>query len=241
MSREPSPTCAARTSRGERDRGSRDSAGAGALAVVANGLRAHDRRSCIAGAAGALRRLPRRDARGGGCIEPTARCSPRSSSASATHRGDDPIMGVRHVVRRRDACRRARVAAATALHRRAGLRLDGALHRAARPRRRATAIRSAVRSIARARAADRRRQGARRRRPGLRAGLRGRQRLRRAHPELRLYRNDGAPESLGDLLQIMDPANEAGSSTGSTPTAGRRRARLQRLPPRHLRLSARAR
>jgi dextranase len=28
-----------------------------------------------------------------------------------------------------------------------------------------------------------------------------------AHSELRLYRNDGEPESLGSLLQIMDPAN----------------------------------
>ncbi len=28
-----------------------------------------------------------------------------------------------------------------------------------------------------------------------------------AHPQWRLYRNDGAPHSLGDLLQIMDPAN----------------------------------
>jgi dextranase len=27
------------------------------------------------------------------------------------------------------------------------------------------------------------------------------------HPEWRLYRNDGTPESLGDLLQIMDPGN----------------------------------
>jgi dextranase len=27
------------------------------------------------------------------------------------------------------------------------------------------------------------------------------------HPEWRLYRNDGKPESLGDLLQIMDPGN----------------------------------
>jgi dextranase len=29
------------------------------------------------------------------------------------------------------------------------------------------------------------------------------------HPEWRLYRNDGAPESLGDLLQIMDPGSSA--------------------------------
>jgi dextranase len=28
-----------------------------------------------------------------------------------------------------------------------------------------------------------------------------------AHPEWRLFRSDGAPQSLGDLLQIMDPAN----------------------------------
>jgi dextranase len=30
-----------------------------------------------------------------------------------------------------------------------------------------------------------------------------------AHQESRLYRNDGAPESLGDLLDIMDPRDEA--------------------------------
>src|SRR6202043_3333088 len=28
-----------------------------------------------------------------------------------------------------------------------------------------------------------------------------------AHDEWRLYRTDGAPQSLGDLLQIMDPGN----------------------------------
>ncbi len=28
-----------------------------------------------------------------------------------------------------------------------------------------------------------------------------------AHPDWRLYRNDGEPESLGELLQIMDPSN----------------------------------
>lgn len=31
--------------------------------------------------------------------------------------------------------------------------------------------------------------------------------LANAHPHWRLFRNDGAPESLGDLLQIMDPGN----------------------------------
>jgi dextranase len=31
--------------------------------------------------------------------------------------------------------------------------------------------------------------------------------LAEQHPEWRLFRNDGAPESLGDLLQIMDPGN----------------------------------
>jgi dextranase len=30
-----------------------------------------------------------------------------------------------------------------------------------------------------------------------------------SHPEWRLYRNDGKPESLGELLQIMDPGNSA--------------------------------
>lgn len=31
--------------------------------------------------------------------------------------------------------------------------------------------------------------------------------LANAHPEWRLFRNDGEPQSLGDLLQIMDPGN----------------------------------
>ena len=59
------------------------------------------------------------------------------------------------------------------------------------------------------------------------------------HPGWRLYRSDGEPESLGDLLQIMDPGDaEWQRHWLAAYGARRRRARLRRLPSGHLRLPA---
>ena len=54
------------------------------------------------------------------------------------------------------------------------------------------------------------------------------------HRESRLYRSDGEQESLGDLLDIMDPGDPAWQRHWlDAVRRRRRRARLQRLSPRH--------